>query len=113
LIAASCGCHSYFRSNIYAAGVDYDEFVVFVQVFFARLLLAEMNKELKGLRFLTEICLVYQCYSLTMYLHTVHVLCRCVISGSGKIAMHVLEKLLPCGAIPVTVSGKQTQNLLD
>ncbi|GJN18631.1 hypothetical protein PR202_gb05808 [Eleusine coracana subsp. coracana] len=49
-------------------------------VFFARLLLAEMNKELKGLRY--------------------------VISGSGKIAMHVLEKLLSCGAIPVTVSGK-------
>jgi len=40
-----------------------------------------MNKELKGL--------------------------RCVISGSGKIAMHVLEKLLPCGAIPVTVSDSQ------
>ncbi|PUZ56222.1 hypothetical protein GQ55_5G278500 [Panicum hallii var. hallii] len=50
-------------------------------VFFARLLLAEMNKELKGL--------------------------RCVISGSGKIAMHVLEKLLPCGAIPVTVSDSK------
>ncbi|PWZ32386.1 NADP-specific glutamate dehydrogenase [Zea mays] len=50
-------------------------------VFFARLLLAEMNKELKGL--------------------------RCVISGSGKIAMHVLEKLLPCGAIPITVSDSK------
>ncbi|XP_021310738.1 NAD(P)-specific glutamate dehydrogenase isoform X3 [Sorghum bicolor] len=50
-------------------------------VFFARILLAEMNKELKGL--------------------------RCVISGSGKIAMHVLEKLLPCGAIPVTVSDSK------
>jgi hypothetical protein len=32
-----------------------------------------------------------------------------VISGSGKIAMHVLEKLLPCGAIPITVSGIQTK----
>lgn len=50
-------------------------------MFFARLLLAEMNKELKGL--------------------------RCVISGSGKIAMHVLEKLLPCGAIPITVSDSK------
>ncbi|KAK3161044.1 hypothetical protein QOZ80_1BG0070910 [Eleusine coracana subsp. coracana] len=50
-------------------------------VFFARLLLAEMNKELKGLRY--------------------------VISGSGKIAMHVLEKLLSCGAIPVTVSDSK------
>ncbi|KAL6884619.1 hypothetical protein ACP4OV_010555 [Aristida adscensionis] len=50
-------------------------------VFFVRLLLADMNKELKGL--------------------------RCVISGSGKIAMHVLEKLLPCGAIPITVSDSR------
>lgn len=31
--------------------------------------------------------------------------CRCVISGTGKIALHVLEKLLSCGAIPITVSG--------
>ncbi|VAH76537.1 unnamed protein product [Triticum turgidum subsp. durum] len=50
-------------------------------VFFARVVLADMNKELKGL--------------------------RCAISGSGKIAMHVLEKLLSCEAIPVTVSGMQ------
>jgi glutamate dehydrogenase/leucine dehydrogenase len=57
--------------------------------------------------------MVYQCYNLIVYLHTVHFFFRCVISGSGKIAMHVLEKLLPCGAIPVTVSGIQTQKLLD
>ncbi|EEC70883.1 hypothetical protein OsI_02416 [Oryza sativa Indica Group] len=50
-------------------------------VFFARVVLADMNKELKGL--------------------------RCVISGSGKIAMHVLEKLLSCEAIPVTVSDSK------
>lgn len=30
---------------------------------------------------------------------------RCVVSGSGKIAMHVLEKLIAYGAIPVSVSG--------
>jgi hypothetical protein len=30
----------------------YNESVMFMQVFFARVLLAEMNKELKGLRFL-------------------------------------------------------------
>lgn len=30
---------------------------------------------------------------------------RCVVSGAGKIAMHVLEKLLSCGAIPITISG--------
>lgn len=50
-------------------------------VFFARLILLEMNKELKGL--------------------------RCVVSGAGKIAMHVLEKLLSCGAIPVTISDSK------
>ncbi|KAF3324591.1 NADP-specific glutamate dehydrogenase-like isoform X2 [Carex littledalei] len=50
-------------------------------VFFARLILAEMNKELKGL--------------------------RCAVSGSGKIAMQVLEKLLPCGAIPITISDSK------
>nr|GFC07461.1 NADP-specific glutamate dehydrogenase [Tanacetum cinerariifolium] len=36
-----------------------------------------MNKELKGL--------------------------RCAVSGSGKIAMHVLEKLIAYGALPITV----------
>ncbi|KAA8540308.1 hypothetical protein F0562_024129 [Nyssa sinensis] len=50
-------------------------------VFFAQLILADMNKELKGL--------------------------RCVVSGSGKIAMHVLEKLLAYGALPVTVSDSK------
>ncbi|KAJ0971390.1 hypothetical protein J5N97_019349 [Dioscorea zingiberensis] len=50
-------------------------------VFFARLILLEMNKELKGL--------------------------RCVVSGTGKIALHVLEKLLSCGAIPITVSDSK------
>ncbi|XP_010912018.1 uncharacterized protein [Elaeis guineensis] len=50
-------------------------------VFFARLILADMNKELKG--------------------------SRCVVSGAGKIAMHVLEKLLSCGAIPITISDSK------
>ncbi|KAJ9190300.1 hypothetical protein P3X46_001518 [Hevea brasiliensis] len=50
-------------------------------VFFAQLMLADMNKELKGL--------------------------RCVVSGSGKIAMHVLEKLIAYGALPVTVSDSK------
>ncbi|CAM0881351.1 unnamed protein product [Alopecurus aequalis] len=50
-------------------------------VFCARVVLADMNKELKGL--------------------------RCAISGCGKIAMHVLEKLLSCEAIPVTVSDSK------
>ncbi|PSS07368.1 Glutamate dehydrogenase [Actinidia chinensis var. chinensis] len=50
-------------------------------VFFAQLILADMNKELKGL--------------------------RCIVSGSGKIAMHVLEKLLAFGAIPITVSDSK------
>ena len=30
---------------------------------------------------------------------------RCVVSGFGKVAMHVLEKLVAVGAIPITVSG--------
>ncbi|XP_076884974.1 uncharacterized protein LOC143534355 [Bidens hawaiensis] len=50
-------------------------------VFFAQLMLADMNKELKGL--------------------------RCVVSGSGKIAMHVLEKLIAYGALPITVSDSK------
>ncbi|KAI4355538.1 hypothetical protein L6164_004299 [Bauhinia variegata] len=50
-------------------------------VFFAQLILADMNKELKGL--------------------------RCVVSGSGKIAMHVLEKLIAYGAVPITVSDSR------
>ncbi|KAI3874192.1 hypothetical protein MKW92_053586 [Papaver armeniacum] len=50
-------------------------------VYFAQLMLAEMNKELKGL--------------------------RCVVSGSGKIAMHVLDKLVAFGALPVTVSDSR------
>ncbi|KAM3747412.1 hypothetical protein ACB098_05G032500 [Castanea mollissima] len=50
-------------------------------VFFAQLMLADMNKDLKGL--------------------------RCVVSGSGKIAMHVLEKLIAYGALPITVSDSK------
>ncbi|XP_065866495.1 uncharacterized protein [Euphorbia lathyris] len=50
-------------------------------VFFAQLMLADMNKELKGL--------------------------RCVVSGSGKIAMHVLEKLIAYGALPISVSDSK------
>lgn len=30
---------------------------------------------------------------------------RCAVSGSGKIAMHVVEKLVAVGALPITVSG--------
>ncbi|KAM0956573.1 hypothetical protein ACFX2A_025329 [Malus domestica] len=50
-------------------------------VFFAQLLLADLNKDFKGL--------------------------RCVVSGSGKIALHVLEKLIAYGAIPITVSDSK------
>ncbi|KAF7848524.1 hypothetical protein BT93_L1877 [Corymbia citriodora subsp. variegata] len=50
-------------------------------VFFAQLILSDMNKELKGL--------------------------RCAVSGSGKIAMHVLEKLIAYGAVPITVSDSK------
>lgn len=40
------------------------------------------------------------------YFDYLYLLCRCVVSGSGKIAMHVLEKLIAYGALPITVSGK-------
>ncbi|KAK6153608.1 hypothetical protein DH2020_013247 [Rehmannia glutinosa] len=50
-------------------------------VFFSQLMLSDMNKELKGL--------------------------RCVVSGSGKISMHVLEKLIAYGALPITVSDSK------
>ncbi|KAF7814173.1 NADP-specific glutamate dehydrogenase isoform X1 [Senna tora] len=50
-------------------------------VFFAQLILADLNKELKGL--------------------------RCAVSGSGKVAMHVLEKLIAYGALPITVSDSR------
>ncbi|KAL2243262.1 NADP-specific glutamate dehydrogenase isoform X1 [Sesamum indicum] len=50
-------------------------------VFFAQLMLADTNKELKGL--------------------------RCAVSGSGKISMHVLEKLIAYGALPITVSDSK------
>ncbi|KAK6148780.1 hypothetical protein DH2020_016305 [Rehmannia glutinosa] len=50
-------------------------------VFFAQLMLADMNKELKGL--------------------------RCAVSGSGKISMHVLEKLIAYQALPITVSDSK------
>ncbi|KAL7114089.1 hypothetical protein ACP275_04G098600 [Erythranthe tilingii] len=50
-------------------------------VFFAQLMLLDMNKELKGL--------------------------RCAVSGSGKVSMHVLEKLLAYGALPITVSDSK------
>ncbi|KAJ8644961.1 hypothetical protein MRB53_006709 [Persea americana] len=50
-------------------------------VFFAHLLLGEMNREIKGL--------------------------RCAVSGAGKIAMHVLEKLHSYGAVPITISDSK------
>ncbi|XP_022721492.1 NADP-specific glutamate dehydrogenase-like isoform X2 [Durio zibethinus] len=50
-------------------------------VFFAQLILAELNKDIKGL--------------------------RCVVSGFGKIALHVLEKLVAVGALPITVSDSK------
>ncbi|KAF6159278.1 hypothetical protein GIB67_032049 [Kingdonia uniflora] len=50
---------------------------IFRLVFFAQLIFAEMNKELKDL--------------------------RCVISCSRKIAMHVLEKLIAFGALPIII----------
>ncbi|KAJ7563344.1 hypothetical protein O6H91_03G106300 [Diphasiastrum complanatum] len=50
-------------------------------VHLASVILADSNKELRGL--------------------------RCVVSGSGKVAMNALEKLLLFGAIPVTISDSK------
>lgn len=50
-------------------------------VYFAHLILVDMNKDLKGV--------------------------RCVVSGSGKTAMHVLEKLNAYGALAITVSDSK------
>ncbi|MCO5562018.1 hypothetical protein L7F22_015644 [Adiantum nelumboides] len=49
-------------------------------VHFAKILLADFSKDIRGL--------------------------RCIVSGSGKVALHVVEKLIAVGAVPVTVSGK-------
>ncbi|RWW84642.1 hypothetical protein BHE74_00006745 [Ensete ventricosum] len=74
------------------------------QVFFARLILADMNKELKGLRFMKfQSLLLYALIELLIISYLFNF--RCVISGAGKIAMHVLEKLFSCGAIPITISA--------
>ncbi|XP_024527051.1 NADP-specific glutamate dehydrogenase [Selaginella moellendorffii] len=56
-------------------------------VYFAKFLLADLNKDLRGL--------------------------RCVVSGSGKVAMHALEKLINFGAVPVTVSDSKSYLLDD
>uniref|UniRef100_A0A0C9RUV5 glutamate dehydrogenase (NADP(+)) n=1 Tax=Wollemia nobilis TaxID=56998 RepID=A0A0C9RUV5_9CONI len=50
-------------------------------VYFAQMILLHMDRQLKGL--------------------------RCVVSGAGKIAMHVLEKLLAFGAVPITISDSR------
>ncbi|BBN12913.1 glutamate dehydrogenase (NADP+) [Marchantia polymorpha subsp. ruderalis] len=50
-------------------------------VYFAKEVLADLDKDLKGL--------------------------RCVVSGSGKVAMYALEKLIAFGAIPVSISDSR------
>ncbi|KAM7254464.1 hypothetical protein ACFE04_003844 [Oxalis oulophora] len=73
---------SYTEPRIFLSGASLrTEATGYGLVFFAQLILADMNKELKGL--------------------------RCAVSGSGKIAMHVLEKLIAYGAIPITVSDSK------
>lgn len=48
----------------------------------------------------------FYCKFADVYAFSMNFASRCVVSGSGKIAMHVLEKLIAYGAVPVTVSGK-------
>jgi glutamate dehydrogenase (NADP+) len=56
-------------------------------VFYAKEVLADLYKDLKGL--------------------------RCVVSGAGKVATCVLEKLITFGAIPVTISDSRGYLLDD
>ncbi|XP_010320812.1 uncharacterized protein [Solanum lycopersicum] len=65
-------------------------------VFFAQLMLADMNKELKGLS--GSVCHFENTYIMGAAEKW------CAVSGSGKIAMHVLEKLIAYGAVPITIS---------
>jgi glutamate dehydrogenase (NADP+) len=51
------------------------------QVYYAKEVLADLDKDLRGL--------------------------RCVVSGAGKVAMHALEKLIAFSAIPVTISDSR------
>ncbi|CAM6049877.1 unnamed protein product [Sphagnum compactum] len=50
-------------------------------VYYAKEVLADLDKDLRGL--------------------------RCVVSGAGKVAMHALEKLIAFSAIPVTISDSR------
>lgn len=53
-----------------------------------------------------RIFLVESCISNSLLLiYSINLSSRCGVSGSGKIAMHVLEKLVAYGAVPITVSG--------
>ncbi|KAH9568253.1 hypothetical protein CY35_03G067700 [Sphagnum magellanicum] len=51
------------------------------EVYYAKEVLADLDKDLRGL--------------------------RCVVSGAGKVAMHALEKLIAFSAIPVTISDSR------
>ncbi|EFJ30781.1 hypothetical protein SELMODRAFT_90033 [Selaginella moellendorffii] len=51
-------------------------------VYYAKHVLADLNRDIKGLRL-------------------------CLISGSGKLAMHVMEKLIAVGAVPVSLSDSK------
>lgn len=59
---------------------------------------------------------IYNLYLLSLY-HILVIMSlllfiyRCLVSGAGKVAMHLLEKLHSYGAIPITISGKH--QLLD
>ncbi|XLS86729.1 hypothetical protein HN51_036895 [Arachis hypogaea] len=73
---------SFTRPSIFWSGATLrTEATGYGLVFFAQLMLSDMNKELKGL--------------------------RCMVSGSEKIAMHVLEKLIAYGALPISVSDSK------
>ncbi|KAH7286751.1 hypothetical protein KP509_32G021200 [Ceratopteris richardii] len=78
------GCHEGNFSgprNLWSGFNMHTEATGYGLVHFAKFLLADFSKDIRGL--------------------------RCVVSGSGKIALHVVEKLFAVGAIPITVSDSR------
>ncbi|KAL9368457.1 hypothetical protein Peur_039656 [Populus x canadensis] len=83
-LSYSCPTHAgkFYRARVFWSGSSLrTEATGYGLVFFVQRKLAGMNKEIKGL--------------------------RCAVSGSGKITMHVLEKLIGYGALPITVSDSK------
>lgn len=78
------GCHEGHFSgpkNLWSGSSIRTEATGYGLVHIAKIMLDDFNKELRGL--------------------------RCAVSGSGKVALHVVEKLFTVGALPITVSDSK------